>query len=492
MGRRRLAVAVLLGAVLPALGATAGPAHAIASCAEPGQAFPTATPAAAGLDRDTLMRVIHSYQDRRGYAVRIYRNGCLVARDTNYGNEGTQYETWEITSGVLALAAAREMTLGLLSPDDPVGALVPEADAAHGAITIAQLLQRTSGLAARPDDIYLRDRLRLALVAPVDAAPGTTFPDAPVARSLLATALGRAAGGDVEGFLASRLFGPLGLRAWRWTRDDAGLPHSTFGLQLTADDTARLAELVRRGGVWRGRRLIDGAWLDAMLAPSARNPCLGWLTWTNAQPGCDGAPQRLLPGLPADLWEWRGRDDQRVTVVPSLGLVVVRYGLAGGDERTPDDELTWERGVLQQLMNAVRDTTPGVTPGGGEVPPATGDPFTDDARNAFAAIPPAPPRGPRRARAVRLAVVRDVAGRARRLIVAVTCPLVAPRGCAGTAALDGVRARPRRWAAVPGATVAVPFRVRRRLRAPVAVTARVVAEDAAGGVPATLAFTAQP
>ncbi len=462
-----------------------------ARCAEPDAAWQTATPAQQGLDAAQLARALHSYQDRRAWAVRIFRNGCLVTRDTNTGNEDTLFEGWEMTSSVLALVAARQMTLGLLSPDDVVGAFVPEADAEHGAIRVRDLLQRSSGLINQPDNIYLRDRLRLALTSGFSEQPGRAFGDSPLARALLVTVLERAARQDVAQYASGQLFYPLGIKPWRWTRDRAGQPVGSFGLQLTVEDLARLGELLMREGRWRDHQLIDPDYIRAALTPSPRNPCMGWLIWLNAAHGCSGTPQRLLPGLPRDLWSWVGYQDQRVTGIPSLGLLVVRYGMTAGDPREGADGLTWERDLLRQLLAAVRDTPVPDEGDRNSLPPAVGSGYRDDLASGIAALPSLPPAGPWRARVPRLSASRERTGRERLLGLRVRCPENAARTCAGTARLVGVFARSRRWSAKPGSSANVLFRLASRLRRARDIEAEVRAEDGAKGVTATLTLHAR-
>jgi len=483
VGRAVVALVAMLLACAPAADA------ALPSCAEPGDGWPQASAASQGLDQGQLNLALHAYQDRRAETVRIFRNGCLVASDTGAANQHQPYEMWEMTSSVLGLVAAREMQMGLISPLDRVGGLIAAADRQHGSITVQDLLARTSGLAPRPDDIYVRDRLASALTSPFDADPGTKFGDSPLARTLLGEVLGRAAGEDVQSFAARELFAPLELRSWRWMRDRAGTTQGTFGLSMPAEDAARLAELVRRDGFWRGRRLLDAGYLHAALTPGP-NPCYGWLVWLNAAKGCFGSSQRLLPGLPADLWEWRGRYDQRVTVLPSLGITVVRYGLAARDGRSASDDDTWEVGVLRLLLSAVRDTTPETSEGLGEHPPASGDAFDDQITSVFVPPPALPPRGRPVAFQFANRRLRARAGRKGLLGVHVTCPPVLLKSCSGTAWLEGLRAAPNTWSAPPGGSVNVMFRLRRRPAAPTPVTAHVLAEDDAGGIQRDLAFKA--
>jgi CubicO group peptidase (beta-lactamase class C family) len=462
-----------------------------AGCDEPGAGWQAVAPESQGLDAGKLARALHSYQDRRAWAVRIYRNGCLVMRDTNNGNEDTPFETWEMTSSVLALVAAREMTRGLLSPDDVVGSLVPEADAEHGAIRVRDLLQRASGLAPHADNVYLRDRLRLALTRGFSASPGRTFGDAPEARSLLIAVLQRAVKEDVPSYAARELFAPLGIGKWRWTRDRIGQPAGTFGLQLTVDDLARLGELVLRDGRWRGNELIDPVYLHAALTPSPRNACFGWLMWLNAEPNCSGSGRRLLPGLPRDLWSWAGNNDQRVTGIPSLHLLVVRYGLKASDAREGADGLTWERDSLLQLLAAVKDTPFAELPDRDDIPPAIGDAYRDDLSAGLATPPELPRAGPRRARVPSVRAYREKTGRKRLLGVRIACPAVPDRTCSGTAHLVGVAAKHRLWSAAAGATTTVMFRLKSQLRAAQAIDVAVHAEDGAAGVDAGVTLHAR-
>lgn len=464
------------------IGVAAGGTAQAAGCDEPRAAWTVSSPAAQGLDPVVLDRAIHAYQDRRAYAVRVYRNGCLVGSDTGAGNRTTQFETWDITTSVLSLLAGRQMQLGLLAPEDPVGALLPQADAGHGSITVRSLLERTTGLAPEPDNTFVPDRLRRALTLPVSDALPPAGGDAPTARALLVGVLQRAAGEDLQLFAARELFAPLGITSFRWTRDRTGTTNDAFGLALRADDLARLAELLRREGRWRGRTLLHPAYVREALTPSRGNPCLGWLTWLNAKPGCSGSPLRLLPGLPADLWAWRGRYDQRVVVVPSLALVVVRYGTSGGDQRSLDDQARWEHGVLELLLQAVRDTTPGRTPPSAAAPPSTEQAYADDALAVSAPVAPLPAAGPRRTRAPQVTVARERAGRKRLVGVRVACPPVPAGACTGVARLEDLAAAPKRFAVPAGQARTVLLRLRRRPRAAREATVAVHAHDDAAGV----------
>ena len=77
-----------------------------------------------------------------------------------------------------------------------------------------------------------------------------------------------------------------------------------------------------------------------MTTPSQTlNRSYGYLWWLNGQAatGCPApsslSPARFMPAAPADLIAALGKNDQKIYVVPSLGLVVVRQGNSAGASR---------------------------------------------------------------------------------------------------------------------------------------------------------------
>jgi hypothetical protein len=107
-------------------------------------------------------------------------------------------------------------------------------------------------------------------------------------------------------------------------------------------------------GNWNGTAILtDTAYFRRMLTPSQSfNRSYGYLWWLNGQPSYQlpGAqitlPGPLIPAAPADLIAALGKNDQKIYVVPSLGLVVVRQGQSAGASRLAassfDNEL-WTR-----------------------------------------------------------------------------------------------------------------------------------------------------
>jgi CubicO group peptidase (beta-lactamase class C family) len=128
-----------------------------------------------------------------------------------------------------------------------------------------------------------------------------------------------------------------------------------------ARDMARFGLLTLARGTWNGTAILrDTAYFRQMTTPSQPlNRSYGYLWWLNGQstyrlPG----PQQttftgpLIPTAPADLIAALGKNDQKIYVAPSLGLVVVRQGKEAGDSRLALSSFDAE--LWRYLMAAVQ------------------------------------------------------------------------------------------------------------------------------------------
>lgn len=376
--RRRLVLPVLLIAALAAPSAVraAAPPAPASLCAEPKASFAAIPPAKANLDPARLQAALDYASSRRALAVRVYRYGCLVGQDRFAQlNAQVPFESYSMAKSVTSLLVGRAVTLGKLGVDDPIGRHMPEADAAHARITVRQLLTMSTGLHwnfFRDYNIFPVDRVGDALSLPFDRQPGTWFEYAQSPVTLLAKVVERAVGAkDLEQWAQAELFGRIGVAdsAWSWERDAKGNVAGYYGVRTVPETWARLGELLRRNGRWGATQLIAPSYLAAAQAPSAANPGYGFLFWLN---GSDTviAPtvysravyhQRAIPSAPRDLYMMNGLHQQRVYVIPSLQMVVVRTGVNAN--HTPDtrssvftaDTGEFEHEFFRILMRAVKD-----------------------------------------------------------------------------------------------------------------------------------------
>lgn len=200
-------------------------------------------------------------------------------------------------------------------------------------IRVRDVLTMTSGLNwdertypytdARNSEIAMdiaADPNRYVLSLPIAAPPGERFNYSGGDVALVGAIVARATKTPLETFAAKRLFAPLGIDEFEWTRN-ADAPRAASGLRLTTPDMGKIGAMVLAGGLWNGKRIVSQAWLDAATTPHVAvepDPTCGtkygYLWWIFE--GCNTQPP--TPGFAAI-----GNGGQRIWVIPSRKLVVV-------------------------------------------------------------------------------------------------------------------------------------------------------------------------
>jgi CubicO group peptidase (beta-lactamase class C family) len=96
-----------------------------------------------------------------------------------------------------------------------------------------------------------------------------------------------------------------------------------------------------------GERLLPEGWMDYSTTPTPNHPRnnYGAQFWLNADPE-DTNQQRTWPNLPADSYSMNGFQGQRVIIIPSKNLVIVRLGFSGGPNRGIEQLVT---GIIDVL-----------------------------------------------------------------------------------------------------------------------------------------------
>lgn len=382
-----LVCGLIAGALLP--GSARG--ETTKTCSLPGTGeWNQAAPEDVNIDPQKLQEALDFARPRMTQEIAVFRNGCLVAEERWFTGENEKFEGWSVSKSVTAMATGRALTLGLLDINDRVGKYIPAADKAHARITVRDLLTMTSGLhwnLWRDYNIMMKDRVKDALSLRLDHKPGKYFEygESPVA--LLAKVVGRAAGQDFQTFVQRELMGPIGMQPddWFWTRDRAGNTDGYRGLNTSVDDFSRLGHLMMNGGQWAGRRVLDRGWASDAITPRRTNPGYGYMFWLNESNSYiaptvysrDRRNHRPIVSAPRDMYFMAGIQQQRVWIIPSLDMVVVRVGGSGDhDTDTRASVFTssygeYEHEFFRLLMKAVNDAKvrdPGPYENGSPVP----------------------------------------------------------------------------------------------------------------------------
>lgn len=413
-----IGIAALTAFAVPRVSPAAPP------CGFPGEAWGTASPTSVALDATKLQSAMDWATLHQSHSVLVIRHGCLAGSTRlDPVTSNVSLDGWSMTKSVTSMLVGRAVTMGALDIDAPIGRYIPEADAAHGRLTSRHLLTMSSGLHHNwfRDPPFagtvMPDQVRDALSLRFDRTPGTWWEYAQTPVTLLLHALERAVGQDVQSWAQTNLFGPIGIAAgsWTWDRDRAGHTEGWAHLHMRSVDFARLGYLMLRQGNWNGTQLISVSYVRAALSRISINGAYGFLFWLNGANeyvlpnvyGPDGGKGGPFLAAPSDLFAFVGMRNQRIFVIPSLDMVIVRLGEPGElDADTRNSVWQSQTGVidhelLRRIMQSVTDVhvpDPGPYKIGAPIVPPTDDGLVGDAAQygdvlAGLGIPPWAPQG---------------------------------------------------------------------------------------------------
>lgn len=308
------------------------------------EAWETITPAEAGLDAAQLERALELAEQRSSKGVIVLRGGKIVAE--RYWQGWDQSSTGPLnsaTKSVMAVLVGMTIDDGSLKGvDQPSADLLEEwSDSPeHAGITLRHHLSMTTGLemlGTRQEILrgsLARNERQYATDKPVTHEPGTAWAYHNPAYRLLFAIIEEATGKPCGEVLEERVFARVGMEHARLAKKRRGDDYTT--IHCSTRDAARFGLLCLRGGKWNDEQLVSEAFLADATRPSQElNASYGYLFWLNAgdtyrlpEMAIDepSRPGPLLPSCPRDTYAALGKDDQKIYVVPSLDLVVVRLG----------------------------------------------------------------------------------------------------------------------------------------------------------------------
>ena len=302
--------------------------------------LPPSTPEEQGMDslrlRQAVDFLIAEKNVYRPHQVIVVRHGRRVLDVCFYPFRcGWRHDLASVTKVVTGAVVGAAVHAGFIrSMDEPVLGFFPDwaianRDANKEAITVSNLLEQRSGLAA--SDYARADELELAMLAdddwvqwildqPMAEAPGWGHLYTSWNPHLAAAVVTQATGMTPLGFGRRSLFGPLGIRDLVWPADPQGINHGYGDAQLLPLDLAKLGQLYLDMGAWKGQQLLDPSWIECATSPGTGPNPLGW-------------PAEIRVGyhweIAADYYSATGSSGQVVRVFPARDLVVVLVAWGG-------------------------------------------------------------------------------------------------------------------------------------------------------------------
>ena len=299
---------------------------------------------------------------RRTKAVVVVHDGSVIAE--RYAS-GVGVETpllgFSMTKSVVNALLGILTQQGRISPSMPApiaewrGAADPRRE-----IEVEHLMRMTSGLALDEINtgfdpatqmVYLHnDMAGFAAKAAIIAPPGTRWAYSSPSTQLLARIIRDAVGGPEQtlAFAWRELFNPLGMRNVTLEFDATGTLQGSAYMLASARDWARFGLLYVNDGMIGGHRILPDEWVDFSASPTLGTD-YGAGFWTNRSEH-EHAKGRVRSGIPRDALFALGDLGQRIVVLPSQHLVIVRLG----DSVDPTGDLRGFERLVKEVIAATK------------------------------------------------------------------------------------------------------------------------------------------
>jgi CubicO group peptidase (beta-lactamase class C family) len=309
-------------------------------------------------------------EERKGYRTNglvVIKNGAIVYEKYARGwDPSKRHLSWSVAKSMSSTLVGVAVQQGLMDVNDSVCKHLTEyaGDPVVCAITVKHFLEFGSGLQWQEeyeDRSYQvssviamlfgtgrRDQVRHVLTHRKLHEPGSMFAystgDAHVVATLAKRALTKQHGPDA---FWSQLFDKVGMPSTVFEEDVSGNPLGGSFAYATPRDFAKVGFLMLNDGCWADQRLLPVGWVQKATAVSdtfraARGDCSGtkapadtfqlpcedtpngYMWWLNRPPAA-GA-EKPWKDAPDDTYAALGHWGQRIIVVPSEDLVIVRVG----------------------------------------------------------------------------------------------------------------------------------------------------------------------
>ncbi|MEQ9445639.1 MAG: serine hydrolase [Rhodospirillaceae bacterium] len=300
----------------------------------------------------------------------IWHKGAVQLEWHGQGFDETSYmESASMHKSVMALLFGIAIDQGFIpSVDEPAATYLTEwQNDDRSKITIRNMLQMAHGLSRAPGGFSpLGDNMKLgmgtdwasiALKAPAEDPPNTVFAYSNLNSQLLGLVLERAVGMPYAAYLEQNLWSKIAESpAWVWLDRPGGLAKTSGTLLTPAHNWLRLGLLHLNKGRFQGEQVVPEEWMTEVITPSPNNPNYGYQTWLGTEfvekrsygKGVGAHVPHSEPFEARDVVYFDGANGQRVYVIPSESLVIVRTGEGGLDFQT--GAFLWDEPELPNLV----------------------------------------------------------------------------------------------------------------------------------------------
>lgn len=197
---------------------------------------------------------------------------------------------YSATKSFTSCAVGFAVQEGLISLDEKLTDAFPDelpekVDENLKKATVRDLLtmhlgQKEGSLMGVQRPLYEEDNwVKLSLAIPFVYEPGTHFVYNNVGPYLAGMLVQRRAGCDLISYLTPRLFSHLGIKRPTWETDPLGNSFGAGGLFLTLSELHKLGLFYLNKGMWNGKQLLSGEWIEESTKQYAPDAPYAYLFW---------------------------------------------------------------------------------------------------------------------------------------------------------------------------------------------------------------------
>ena len=267
-----------------------------------------------------------------GIAV-VYNDQLIAEKYLDGYNYKTMFHAWSMTKSITGALAGILYDEGKLKIDEPTGFPEWQNDNRKN-ISVKNVIQTSSGLEwvenyFNISDVTIMlmendDMLSSVLDNQLEYSPGERWNYSGGDVNLLSGIIRNRINNDdnYHQFIYTKLLYPIGMLHTKVETDADGLFIASSYAYGTARDWARFGLLFLNNGIFAGDTIISKDWVDFLKTPaSASNGYYAGTFWLK-----ESKPERALVDIPSDVFFADGFLGQRVYIIPSKKLVVVRFG----------------------------------------------------------------------------------------------------------------------------------------------------------------------
>ncbi len=304
-----------------------------------GDLLPDSLP--AGVNYDRLKELLdtcidkpgkEAYKKTLGIAV-VYKNQLIAER--YYGNYDfhTKFHGWSMTKSITGALAGILSDEGKMDVSAPTGIQEWENDDRKN-ITIENVIQMSTGLDWFENYFTISDATVMLMQSDdmlgsiintkLKHEPGSFWNYSSGDANLLSGIIRRKINDDnkYHSLAYEKLFHPVGMLNTVVETDASGLFVASSYSYGSTRDWARFGLLFLNNGVFNGDTILSKGWVDFMKTPApASNGVYAGTFWLE-----EPTPEQKLNDIPDDIFFADGFLGQRIYIIPSKSLVVVRMG----------------------------------------------------------------------------------------------------------------------------------------------------------------------